>query len=159
MWVGGRIRERLRRGHGGWNASVCPGSRWPDSATARVSTATFHSRQRKHRDVTANEVTAWSRPAGAVAHFDPVDVVSRQALTLRFAGGAVMELPEDREDLLTAAGRAWPHKGGRSEMKTEEAKRLKTVEEKAVSSPKKRGCCLSGSFPPGCPLRKCRRPI
>jgi hypothetical protein len=37
-----------------------------------------------------------------MARFDPVEVMSRQAVTIRFAGGAVMEIPEDREDLVKA---------------------------------------------------------
>jgi hypothetical protein len=37
-----------------------------------------------------------------MARFDPIEVMSRQAVTIRFAGGAVMEIPEDREDLLKA---------------------------------------------------------
>ena len=41
-------------------------------------------------------------PAAAVARFDPVEVVSRQGVTIRFASGAVMEIPEDREDLVKA---------------------------------------------------------
>jgi hypothetical protein len=32
--------------------------------------------------------------------------MSRQAVTIRFAGGAVMEIPEDREDLVKAVARA-----------------------------------------------------
>ena len=70
-----------------------------------VSIATFHSRQRKIRDVSANEA-AWSTPALPRAHFDPVEVVSRQAVTIRFASGAVMEIPEDREDLVKVVVRA-----------------------------------------------------
>ena len=70
-----------------------------------VSIATFHYWQRKIRDVSANEA-AWSTPALPRAHFDPVEVVSRQAVTIRFASGAVMEIPEDREDLVKAAVRA-----------------------------------------------------
>ena len=70
-----------------------------------VSIATFHSRQRKIRDVSANEA-AWSTPSLPRAHFDPVEVVSRQAVTIRFASGAVMEIPEDREDLVKAVVRA-----------------------------------------------------
>ena len=66
-----------------------------------VSIATFHYWQRKLRYVSVNE-TGWATPAAAVARFDPVEVVSRQAVTIRFAGGAVMEIPEDREDLLKA---------------------------------------------------------
>jgi hypothetical protein len=67
--------------------------------------ATFPSRQRKLRDVSADE-ESWSPPAAPVAHFDPVEVVSRQAVTIRFASGAVMGIPEDREDLVKAAVRA-----------------------------------------------------
>ena len=70
-----------------------------------VSIATFHYWQRKIRDVSAKEA-AWSTPALPRAHFDPVEVVSRQAVTIRFASGAVMEIPEDREDLVKAAVRA-----------------------------------------------------
>jgi len=70
-----------------------------------VSIATFHYWQRKLRDASVEE-TAWATPAAPVARFDPVEVVSRQAVTIRFAGGAVMEIPEDREDLVQAAVRA-----------------------------------------------------
>jgi hypothetical protein len=66
-----------------------------------VAVATFHSRQRKLRDVSAAEA-ALSTPALPVARFDPVEVVSRQAVTIRFASGAVMEIPEDREDFVKA---------------------------------------------------------
>ena len=37
---------------------------------------------------------------------DPVEVVSRQAVTIRFVSGAVMEIPEEREDLVKAVVRA-----------------------------------------------------
>ena len=67
-----------------------------------VSIATFHYWQRKLRDASVEE-TAWATPAAPVARFDPVEVVSRQAVTIRFAGGAVMEIPEDREDLVKVA--------------------------------------------------------
>ena len=70
-----------------------------------VAVATFHYWQRRFRDVSANE-TAWLTPAVPVARFDPVEVVSRQAVTIRFASGAVMEIPEDREDLVKAVVRA-----------------------------------------------------
>ena len=70
-----------------------------------VAVATFHSRQRKLGDASATE-ESWSTPALPVAHFDPVEVVSRQAVTIRFASGAVMEIPEDREDLVKAVVRA-----------------------------------------------------
>jgi len=70
-----------------------------------VSIGTFHSRQRKLRDAPATEA-AWSAPAVPVAHFDPVEVVSRQAGTIRFTSGAVMETPEDREDLVKAVASA-----------------------------------------------------
>jgi hypothetical protein len=70
-----------------------------------VAVATFHYWQRKLRDASATEA-AWSTPALPVARFDPVEVVSRQAVTIRFASGAVMEIPEDREDLVKAAVRA-----------------------------------------------------
>jgi hypothetical protein len=66
-----------------------------------VSIATFHYWQRKLRDASVDE-TAWATPAAPVARFDPVEVMSRQAVTIRFAGGAVMEIPEDREDLVKA---------------------------------------------------------
>ena len=70
-----------------------------------VSIATFHYWQRKLRDASATE-ESWSTPTLPVARFDPVEVVSRQAVTIRFASGAVMEIPEDREDLVKAAVRA-----------------------------------------------------
>ena len=70
-----------------------------------VAVATFHYWQRKLRDASATEA-AWSTPALPVARFDPVEVVSRQAVTIRFASGAVMEIPEDREDLVKAVVRA-----------------------------------------------------
>ena len=66
-----------------------------------VSIATFHYWQRKLREASVDE-TAWATPAAPVARFDPVDVVSRPAVTIRFASGAVMEIPEDREDLVKA---------------------------------------------------------
>ena len=70
-----------------------------------VSVATFHSRQRKLRDASATEA-AWPTLALPVARFDPVEVMGRQAVTIRFASGAVMEIPEDREDLVKAVVRA-----------------------------------------------------
>ena len=70
-----------------------------------VSIAIFHDWQRKLRDASTDEA-AWSPTTPSAAHFDPVEVVSRQALTIRFAAGAVMEIPEDREDLVQAAVRA-----------------------------------------------------
>ena len=66
-----------------------------------VSIATFHYWQRKFRDASVED-TAWATPAAPVARFDPVEVVSRPAVTIRFASGAVMEIPEDREDLVKA---------------------------------------------------------
>jgi hypothetical protein len=66
-----------------------------------VSIATFHYWQRKFRDASVDEAAS-ATPAVPVARFDPVEVLSRQAVTIRFAGGAVMEIPEDREDLLKA---------------------------------------------------------
>ena len=66
-----------------------------------VSIATFHYWQRKLRDASATE-ESWSTPTLPVARFDPVEVVSRPAVTIRFASGAVMEIPEDREDLVKA---------------------------------------------------------
>ena len=66
-----------------------------------VSIATFHDWQRKLRDASVDE-TVWATPAAPVARFDPVEVVNRQAVTIRFASGAVMEIPEDREDLVKA---------------------------------------------------------
>ena len=66
-----------------------------------VSIATFHYWQRKLRDASVDE-TVSATPTAPMARFDPVEVMSRQAVTIRFAGGAVMEIPEDREDLLKA---------------------------------------------------------
>ena len=70
-----------------------------------VSVATFHYWQRKLRDASATEA-AWPTLALPVARFDPVEVMGRQAVTIRFASGAVMEIPEDREDLVKAVVRA-----------------------------------------------------
>ena len=70
-----------------------------------VSIATFHYWQRKLRDASTDAAT-WSPTTSSAARFDPVEVVSRQGVTIRFAGGAVMEIPEDREDLVQAAVRA-----------------------------------------------------
>ena len=72
-----------------------------------VSIATFHYWQRKLRDASVDE-TAWATPAAPVARFDPVEVMSRPAVTIRFASGAVMEIPEDREDLVKAVVLALP---------------------------------------------------
>jgi hypothetical protein len=66
-----------------------------------VSIATFHYWQRKLRDASVDE-TVSATPTAPMARFDPVEVVSRQAVTIRFVGGAVMEIPDDREDLLKA---------------------------------------------------------
>jgi hypothetical protein len=66
-----------------------------------VSIATFHYWQRKLHDASVDE-TVSATPTAPMARFDPVEVMSRQAVTIRFAGGAVMEIPEDREDLLKA---------------------------------------------------------
>ena len=67
-----------------------------------VLIAAFHYWQRKLRDASTEEA-AWSLTTPLAAHFDPVEVVSRQAVTIRFAGGAVMEISDDREDLVKAA--------------------------------------------------------
>ena len=61
-----------------------------------VAVATFQYWQRKLRDASAVE-ESWSTPAPPVAHFDPVEVVSRQGVTIRFSSGAVVEIPEDLE--------------------------------------------------------------
>jgi hypothetical protein len=66
-----------------------------------VSIATFHYWQRKLRDASVDE-TVSATPTAPMARFDPVEVMSRHAVTIRFAGGAVIEIPEDREDLLKA---------------------------------------------------------
>ena len=66
-----------------------------------VSIATFHYWQRKLRDASVDE-TVSATPTALMARFDPVEVMSRHAVTIRFAGGAVIEIPEDREDLLKA---------------------------------------------------------
>ena len=66
-----------------------------------VSIATFHYWQRKLRDASVDE-TVSATPTAPMARFDPVEVMSRHAVTIRFASGAVMEIPEDREDLVKA---------------------------------------------------------
>jgi hypothetical protein len=49
-----------------------------------------------------DEASSATPPRGL---FAPVEVVSRQAVTIRFTGGAVMEISEGCEDLVTAAVR------------------------------------------------------
>ena len=58
-----------------------------------VAVATFHYWQRKCRGEPA--VSELPR-----AEFAPVEVVHGSGVTIRFPGGAVMEIPEPREDLL-----------------------------------------------------------
>ena len=69
-----------------------------------VSVGAFQYWQRKFEGDGAliDEPVTASAPRGL---FAPVEVVSRQAVTIRFAGGAVMEIPEGREDLVAAAVR------------------------------------------------------
>ena len=67
-----------------------------------VSVSSFQYWQRKLRDAAADHGGP-SLPPPAMARFDPVEVVSRQAVTIRFGGGTVMEIPEDRVDLVCAA--------------------------------------------------------
>ena len=67
-----------------------------------VSVSSFQYWQRRLRDATADD-TAPPLASPAMARFDPVEVVSRQAVTIRFGGGTVMEIPEDRVDIVCAA--------------------------------------------------------
>jgi hypothetical protein len=67
-----------------------------------VSVSSFQYWQRKLRDAAADHGGPSLAPP-ALARFDPVEVVSRQAVTIRFGGGTVMEIPEDRVDLVCAA--------------------------------------------------------
>lgn len=58
-----------------------------------VAVATFHYCRRKCLgEVATPELTR--------AEFAPVEVVQGSSVTIRFPGGAVMEIPEPREDLL-----------------------------------------------------------
>ena len=66
-----------------------------------LSIATFHYWQRKLRDASVDE-TVSATPTAPMALFDPVEVMSSQDVTISFASGAVMEIPEDRDDLLKA---------------------------------------------------------
>ncbi len=64
----------------------------------RVSVTTFqYWRQRWSR--TAPEPSALTSPSV----FSPVEFLSHRGVTIRFAAGAVMEIPEDRVDLVRAA--------------------------------------------------------
>lgn len=62
----------------------------------RVAVPTFWYWRRK----CAGETPA---PLAAPAVFSPVEVVGSGSVTLRFATGAVMELPDDRLDLVRVA--------------------------------------------------------
>jgi hypothetical protein len=60
-----------------------------------VAVATFHYWRRKCRgEVVTPELTR--------AEFAPVEVVHGSGVTIRFPGGAVMEIPDPREDVLRA---------------------------------------------------------
>jgi len=85
-------RRRLAR-HG---ASGLPVTRF--CAREGVSVSAFEYWRRR---LQADAAPVGDRPQ-APAHdlFSPVEVVSRRSVTIRFAGGAVMEIPED---LLTTA--------------------------------------------------------
>ncbi len=60
-----------------------------------VAVATFHYWRRKCQ----GEAATREQPR---AEFAPVEVVHGSGVTIRFPGGAVMEIPEPREDLLRA---------------------------------------------------------
>jgi hypothetical protein len=60
-----------------------------------VTVATFHYWRRKCGGEAAE-------PELTRAEFAPVEVVHGSGVTIRFPGGAVMEIPETREDLLRA---------------------------------------------------------
>lgn len=65
-------------------------------ARERVSVPTFWYWRRKCGG-------ADSAPVTMPATFSPVEVVSGRAVTLRFPAGAVLEIPEDRPDLVRVA--------------------------------------------------------
>ena len=64
-------------------------------ARENVAVATFHYWRRKCRD----EAAVAEEPP---AEFTAVEVVNGGSVTIRFPGGAVMEIPEPRESLLRA---------------------------------------------------------
>ncbi len=65
-------------------------------ARERVSVPTFWYWRRKCGG-------ADSAPVTMPATFSPVEVVGGRAVTLRFPAGAVLEIPEDRPDLVRVA--------------------------------------------------------
>lgn len=62
----------------------------------RVSVSTFWYWRRKCEGTV-------SKPVTKVATFSPVEVIGGRAVTLRFSAGAVLEIPEDRPDLVRVA--------------------------------------------------------
>lgn len=65
-------------------------------ARERVSVPTFGYWRRKCEGTV-------SKPVTKVATFSPVEVIGGRAVTLRFPAGAVLDIPEDRPDLVRVA--------------------------------------------------------
>ena len=64
----------------------------------RVSVARFHCWRRKCSRPSPKQSAPLTVPA-----FSPVELLSHRSVTIRFAAGAVMEIPEDRDDLVRTA--------------------------------------------------------
>ena len=63
-----------------------------------VSVATFHSRRQRIAPHQPEQVSRLAAPV-----FQAVDLLSQRAVVIRFASGGVMEIPEDRVDLVRIA--------------------------------------------------------
>ena len=63
-----------------------------------VSVATFHSRRQRLAPQQPEQVSRLAAPV-----FQAVDLLSQRAVVIRFAVGGVMEIPEDRVDLVRIA--------------------------------------------------------
>ena len=83
-------QQRLRR----FTTSGLPVVRF--CARERVSVATFWYWRRKCEGT-------YSKPVTMAATFSPVEVFGGRSVTLRFAAGAVLEIPEDRPELVRVA--------------------------------------------------------
>jgi hypothetical protein len=83
-------RERLRRFEacGLTVAGFC--------SRERVTVPSFWYWRRKHADIGASV-----EPSASV--FAPVDIIGGRSVALRFPAGAVLEIPEDRPDLMRGA--------------------------------------------------------
>ena len=63
-----------------------------------VSVAAFHSRRQRLAPQQPEQVSRLAAPV-----FQAVDLLSQRAVVIRFAAGGVMEIPEDRVDLVRIA--------------------------------------------------------